>query len=193
MNRKQVVAMILISLMSFTTKSCPNDVPAGSAGGDSAGNNQPAQKCVPQPIKIQPVAYEAPEVHEYFVMVSIEDDDCGDLNFKNKAHIRLDGAYRNKDGGTSLMIWDDGKHATDGYPATLPYHTRGIVEKSRPHNVGLIATMAVTVEMLNAGAAWFTCQIERDHRVVDGIGEVGLYRVPITNAGPYEIGCRAFR
>lgn len=192
--RKFILPMILASLMQLGgINACDpkGGVPAGSDQGDSAGDNQPAQKCQPQPIQIQPVTYQAPEVHEYFIIVSLEDEDCGDMNLKNKAHIERSGAFQSKEGGTSFMVWDDGKSGIVN--TELPYHTRGIVEKSRPHNVHVVVTMAVTIEMMRAGAVWLTCQIERDHRIVDSIGEVGLARVAITNPGPHTVQCRAFR
>lgn len=170
------------------------DVPAGGDHGDSAGDNQPAQKCQPAQIQINPVAYErtdkqVPEVYQYAVFVDIEDEDCGQMAFKNKMRVERDGAYYNKETHQSVhMVWDDGKSGSVN--VSPPYVTRGIIEKSIPHNIGVIGTVAVTIEMVNAGAKWLVCRIERDGKLVTGPGSVGLARVAITGVGVHTVQCR---
>ena len=164
------------------------DVPVGSDQGDSAGDNQPAQKCQPQPIKIQPVNAEAPEVYEYSIFVDIEDEDCGTMQFKNKMAVERDGAYQ-VDGIAKHMVWDDGKSGKVN--VSPPYHTRGIIEKSIPHNIGVIAVIVVTTEMVQAGAAWLVCRIERGNMLAPPrLGNVPLARVAITGPGRHEVHCR---
>lgn len=200
---KTIAALLTAVLMLLSgPTACDQkkyDVPAGGDRGDSVGDNQPcpavmmcpSERCQPGQVQINPVAYEqqAPEVYQYTIFVDVEDEDCGSLTFKNKMRVERDGAYHNRETNQAIhMVWDDGK--SGAVNVSPPYHTRGIIEKSIPHNVGVIATIVVTTEMVNAGAAWLTCRIERDAQLVVGPGSVGLARVAITGIGKHEVNCR---
>ena len=181
-----VVKSLLIAVLMFVTaEGCDKyDVPAGSAGGDSAGNNQPAA-CQVGEVQMNPISYVAPEVYNYAIFVDIEDADCGGLEFKDKISIDRVGAYGNPQ---KFMVFDDGKSGI--VTATSPYRTGGVIEKSIPHNIWVEASVAVTASMVKAGAAWLTCRIERNAQLVTGLGQVGLARVAITGTGIHTVNCR---
>ncbi len=182
---KTVSALLVMVLTLFAADSCGKyDVPAGSAGGDSAGNNQPGPACQLGEMQMNPVAYRAPEVYNYVITVEIEDENCGRLSFTDTMAIDRVGAY----GNNKYMVFDDGPSGIVQHAS--PYQTGGVIEKSKPHNIHIEATVIVTAEMLKAGAAWLTCRIERNKLLVTGLGQTGLARVALTTTGIHTVVCR---
>lgn len=181
----KVLSVLLATVLTlFSADSCGKyDVPAGGDRGDSAGNNQPAPACQVGEVQMVPVA--APEVYNYRLYVEIEDVDCGNLSFRDKMAVERLGVHMRP---RIPMVFDDGPSGT--IYASSPYQTGGVTEKNRPHDIQLTASAAVTPPMLDAGAAWLTCRIERNGQLVTGIGQVGLARVAITGTGIHTVQCR---
>jgi predicted RNA-binding protein with RPS1 domain len=184
----RLVAAVLVAalaVMSGPTACDKYDVPASGDKGDSAGNNQPAQKCQPSPIKAQPVGLNAaPPVYNYTIFVEVEDDNCGTLKFSEIMVVDRVGSYGHPD---KFVVFDDGKSGV--VYVRSPYHTGFVIEKRIPHHLSVEASITVTPEMLKAGAAWLTCRVERDNQLVGGAGQTGLARVALTGVGIYTVNC----
>lgn len=184
----RLVAAVLVAalaVMSGPTACDKYDVPASGDRGDTAGDNQPAQKCQPSPIKVQPVGLSvAPAVYNYTIFVEVEDDDCGTMNFKDKMAIDRVGSYGHPE---KFVVFDDGKSGV--VYGSSPYRTGFVIEKRIPHHLSIEASMVVTPDMLKVGAAWLTCRVERDAQLVSGIGQVGLARTALTTVGVHTVIC----
>lgn len=155
-----VIKVLLVTLLALMgAEGCErHDVPAGSAGGDSAGNNQPdgggLQACsMPQPIQIQPVAYEQRAGIIYRASAYLMDEHCDIIDTENDKVMKV-----------TLVATDASGRRLDpqhnAHPTPSPYTGAVTIAFPRGYAITLTAAINLTnLERETLGASFLACQI----------------------------------
>ena len=178
-----VALSIVLMVMAADPKSC--DKPAGSAGGDSAGNNQPnykAEQCaLPGKMKINPIALVKVDGLHYSAAAYLMEGDCSPIDSDgpgNSMKITLaaiDSVGRRVD------------PVLDSSPEESPW--TGLVKLAVPtsFDIHLVATGNITrTQAKDLGAVFIGCMLAP----VDTDKQPTSLQVADIGAGKGKVECR---